>query len=214
MNGTETIKDFCHPLESIDQVFILVYLNNECNWSYESEFITETFNSIFSTKYELRLLKVAFAKFSRFVNLKDKFSMLKEKLKFQLEIIPIPLKNCIYCNEKLNCQVEENIILVFTVYGSFNKKFEKGVCVCCKINYHCDYFEKDGTRFLYNNEIETKFLVTSTKTAFEVNFLEWFDINLVRNITSFSGYDDFYFTKNTDIVIILNPKCTSENVFF
>ena len=96
MNGTETIKDFCYPLESIDQVFILVYLNSESNWSYQSEFITETFNSIFSTKYELRLLKVAISKFSRFVNVKEKLSILKKRLQFQNEIIPIPLENCIY----------------------------------------------------------------------------------------------------------------------
>jgi hypothetical protein len=207
MNGTETIKDFCYPLESIDQVFILVYLNSESNWSYQSEFITETFNSIFSTKYELRLLKVAIAKFSRFVNVKEKLSILKKRLQFQHEIIPIPLENCIYCHERLVCEIEANTVLVFSVHGSFNKKLEKGVCVSCKTKYHCDFFEIDGTRFLYKNDIEIKFLITSTKTAFEISFLEWFDINLVRNITSFSGfaeaYNEFYFSKiNKDTVNI------------
>jgi hypothetical protein len=60
---------------------------------------------------------------------------------------------------------------------------------------------------LYKNDIEIKFLITSTKTAFEISFLEWFDINLVRNITSFSGfaeaYNEFYFSKiNKDTVNI------------
>ena len=73
MNGTETIKDFCYPSESIDQVFILVHLNSESNWSYQSEFITETFNSIFSTKYELRLLKVAISKFPVLLMLKKNY---------------------------------------------------------------------------------------------------------------------------------------------
>jgi hypothetical protein len=107
MNGNETINDFCYPLFSMDQVFILIYLNNESNWSFQSEFITETFNLIFSTQFELKILKMAILKFSRFVNIKEKIELMKEKLKLQHEVIKLPIEGCFYCKNKLQCSVQE-----------------------------------------------------------------------------------------------------------
>jgi hypothetical protein len=90
---------------------IYIYLNNESNWCFQSENITETFNSIFSTQFDLKILKMAILKFSRFVNIKVKVVLLKEKLKMQHQVKKLPIESCFYCKNKLQCSVQESTIL-------------------------------------------------------------------------------------------------------
>ena len=77
------------------------------------------------------------------------------------------------------------------------KKFLSGFCEKCKTSYYLDCFEKDEKKFSYNNISNLNYISTSSQTAFEVRFLEWFHINMVRNTASFSGFseafNEFYF---------------------
>ena len=109
MDGNETISSFIEPLKSMDEVLMLIYLNSETNCLFQIEFITETFNSIFSTSYDEQIFKVAISKFSRLLKISDRLLILKEKLKTQHEIIPISIENCLTCRRKISVQTEQNI---------------------------------------------------------------------------------------------------------
>ena len=207
MDGNETISSFIKPLKSMDEVLMLIYLNNETNCLFQIEFITETFNSIFSTSYDEQILKVAISKFSRLLKISDRLLILKKKLKTQHVIIPISIENCLNCRRKISVQTEQNSTVSFSVKGCFYKKFLTGRCSECNMNYHVDYFDKDGKSYLYNDVEKVKYIITSNQTAFEIKLLEWLDINIVRNTMSFSGFSDSYNdfhneNKNNDIVII------------
>ena len=56
------------------------------------------------------------------------------------------------------------------------------------MKYHIDFFEKDGKSFLYNQNVNSSYVCTSSHTAFEVKFLLWFDVNMIRNTMSFSRF--------------------------
>ena len=61
------------------------------------------------------------------------------------------------------------------------------------MKYHIDFFEKDGKSFLYQN-VNSSYVCTSSHTAFKVKFLLWFDVNMIRNTMSFSGFcEEFNF---------------------
>ncbi len=95
MNSFESIGAFIYPLKSIKEVFLLVTLTTETNGFYEMEFITATFNSIFSTTYDLLTLKVAISKFCRLIKINDHISLIKNKLKTQHKLIENEIKNCL-----------------------------------------------------------------------------------------------------------------------
>ncbi len=53
----------------MEEVFLLVNLSTKCNSAFEIEFITETFNSLFSCNYDSLTLKIAIGKFSRLLKI-------------------------------------------------------------------------------------------------------------------------------------------------
>jgi hypothetical protein len=46
-------------------------------------------------------------------------------------------------------------------------------------------------KYLYKN-LDSKYITTSSQTSFEINLLSWFDINIVCNQISFSGFSEAY----------------------
>jgi hypothetical protein len=74
MDGNETISSIIKPLKSMDEVLMLIYLNSETSCLFQIEFITETFNSIFSTSYDEKILTI----FSRLLKISDRLLILKE----------------------------------------------------------------------------------------------------------------------------------------
>jgi hypothetical protein len=153
MSNIESIGSFIYPLKSMEEVFMLVYLTTETNWFYELEFITETFNSIFSTTYDSPTLKVAISKFCRLVKISDRLKILQNKLKTQHKVIEVPIENCLSCKSRLAVKTEENSILTFCMNGCCYKKFMTAGCSQCDIIYHHDFFQKNNVKYLYDNQL-------------------------------------------------------------
>ena len=176
MSNFQSILSFIYPLKSMEEVFILVYLTTETQWLHELEFITETFNSIFLTTYDSQTLKVAKSKFFRLIKIIDRLIILRNKLKDQHKVIPIPIDNCLICKSRLVEKAEENSILTFCIDGYFYKKFIITRCCQCDVIYHHDYFQKNNVKYLYDHQ--TNFIVVRNQTAFELKLLEWVDLEI------------------------------------
>ena len=95
-NNQDKIADFIKPLNSIEEVFMLLHIYSKTDCQFEIEFITETFNSIFSSKYETSIIKLAIGKFTRLLKLKDEIIILKEKLKNHHAVVPLPVQSFFY----------------------------------------------------------------------------------------------------------------------
>jgi hypothetical protein len=187
----------------MDEVFMLLYLNSKCNLNFEIQFITDTFNTLFLTRFDCTTIKLAILKFTRLIKIKDKILIAKEKLKTHSEIIPIPVSNCIHCNKLLIQNIENTSTLVIGIKGCAFKKLLSGRCNQCDIIYKLDYYIKSEEKYLYQVDVCNSFICTSNQTVFEIKLLQWFHINLVRNTTSFSGFSDAFneYHNNNNIVI-------------
>jgi hypothetical protein len=203
-NAEILLADYIKPLNSMEEVFLLVNLSTKCNSAFEIEFITETFNSLFTCSYDSYTLKIAIGKFSRLLKIQEKLLLLDVKLQIHHEVVSIPVVKCIVCNDTIKLKTEKSSKLTIGMKGFEYKKFLSGFCEKCKTSYYLDCFEKDEKKFWYNNISNLNYISTSSQKAFEVRFLEWFHINMVRNTASFSGFseafNEFYFHESTDFV--------------
>jgi hypothetical protein len=191
MNQDSILNQFLKPLKTFEEVFILLYLNSAINFNLEIDFACETFNSIFQTEYDIQTIKLAVSKFSFLIKISQTLKLLKEKLEAHSEIIPIQYENCMKCSKKL-FPLAENPSVTYCFNGCFRKRFSSAECNTCKIKYTADYYEHNGLKFLYKENSDLKYLITSNQTAFEVRLLQWLDANIVRNTTSFAGFSDAF----------------------
>ena len=67
-------------------------------------------------------------------------------------------------------------------------------CLLCSIDYFTDFYLIKNNKYFYSFDIknELQYLLSRKETSFEIKLLKWYDINLVRNTISFSGFSDAY----------------------
>ena len=97
------------------------------------------------------------------------------------------------CDGKVSAKSQKSVVTYsYNLLSSISYAF--GFCNSCSIEYFPDFYSYKNESYFYCYKINTKldYFFTSNDTAFEVKLLKWFDINLVRNVTSLSGFSDAY----------------------
>ena len=136
---------------------------------------------------------MSLSKYIFYFKLFDKMKLVNEMINNREKVITLTMQNCIYCLNHMQLKIK-NRIFTYNFNGSSFIYYSTAFCHRCRTDYMPDYYERDNKKFFYSHETNKilPYILTSTQTSFDVKLLKWYDINLVRNITSFSGFVNAY----------------------
>ena len=184
------LSEYLKPLKTFDEVFVLLYLSLEMKCEFEMNNIAKIFNYVFESNTDVNVLRLTCLKFNSMTQIIKKVNDIKSMLSSFNKIVPLPVTNCLVCQTKLNISIG-NCIITYCYDGCNRKEFLEGQCKFCNINYETDCYTIKSKKYLYK-DVNCQYVRTSSQTSFEVKLLKWFDINIVRNQTTFSGFADAY----------------------
>ena len=136
---TPNPAEFLKPLQTLDEVYILLYLNVEMNAQFEMENIAKIFNDIFQSNINISILKLACSKFNSLIQIKEKAMKIKEILKNRNELVTIPINKCVVCNKEIIISIG-SCSITYCFDGCNRKEFLEGLCKHCSIKYETDFF--------------------------------------------------------------------------
>ena len=206
-NINNQIKEFLSPINTIEEATFMLCLKLCFNQNHS--YVTSLTNTAFGTVYNEETIKCALSKYLFLMNdLATKIETAKESIRnFKTNVEGV--SQCFKCLNSVGVK-EKKSILTYSYNGVSLINYDIRSCLICSIEYFPDYYLNKNEKYFYCFNINTdlKYMQTSKETSFHINLLKWYDINLVRNTTSLSGFSEAF----NDFIISSKGSYISNNV--
>lgn len=148
---------------------------------------------------------------------KDVHDASLEEGKFGLGVVLMSMKtNCRICNKELRAKTSRvvNVIVYHELRGSFMGCCIPKVCSnrSCKLIQHYGYYSIGESRFYDEDWHENDYLLSSGKTAFDMQLLRKFEVEILIGKLSFKEKADIYNEVNgyDDYVTLGDEECKED----
>jgi hypothetical protein len=185
------MKEYISPINTIQEAIFIICL--KLCFDQEISIIKNFTNLTFGSVYNDEMIKCAL---SKYLFLMNDFAAKIEKAKLFVKSLVKnvdTVSHCIRCSNVVSFK-DKKTIPTYSYDGVTSINYAIRSCLPCSIDYFTDYYLIKNNKYFYcykiNNDLQ--YLLTSKETSFEIKLLKWYDINLVRNSLSLSGFSDAY----------------------